>query len=197
MKCCVRECSEPAKARGLCSKHYDRLRLHGSTKSPLPTLPERFVASTDIRGPDECWPWIAAKKDDGYGVISMFGSQRVATHAALLIYRGEIVPPNLMVLHSCDNPACVNPAHLRLGTCTDNARDMHIRGRGHKSHRRGEAHQRAKLTEGDAREALRLIRAGHSQASIAAALGVNFRTISALATGTTWKHLNTPGERNA
>jgi hypothetical protein len=77
-------------------------------------------------GPRSCWEWQGGKKAEGYGAAVHFGLQgahRIAWYYA----HGH--PGQMYVLHNCDNPACCNPRHLRLGTHLDNMRDMVERGR--------------------------------------------------------------------
>jgi hypothetical protein len=117
---------------------------HG--RVPLET---RFWSKVDQRGPDECWEWTASRNQFGYGQIMLgaygtggkarpFFAHRIAWE----LIHGPI-ETGLFVLHRCDNPPCVNPAHLFLGDQSDNMKDAHAKGRtrqtfaiGHKgSHR--------------------------------------------------------------
>lgn len=82
----------------------------------------------DVRGPDECWPWRGVTQNRGYGVITFRGVEMVASRAVMAAIHGPI-PHGLIVCHKCDNPPCVNPAHLFVGTYTDNVQDMIKKGR--------------------------------------------------------------------
>lgn len=81
------------------------------------------------RSHDACWEWPLARDRHGYGVRTVGGKQYRAHRLALEEATGEPVPDGLMVLHSCDNRGCVNPAHLRAGSARDNARDKVDRDR--------------------------------------------------------------------
>ena len=78
--------------------------------------------------PEHCWLWTGAKDAQGYGITRFQGLCARAHRAAWIAFRGPI-PPSQYVCHSCDTPACVNPAHLWLGSALDNMRDKHAKGR--------------------------------------------------------------------
>lgn len=79
---------------------------------------------------DGCWEWQASKLKQGYGMMRWRGRNRLAHRIALELWTGDIPPDDLDVLHACDNPSCVRPAHLFLGTHSDNMQDMFAKGRG-------------------------------------------------------------------
>lgn len=87
---------------------------------------DRFWSRVDKDG--ACWEWAGARHPQGYGVFSAGGRSLRAHRFAFQLANGPI-PEGMFVLHSCDNPPCVNPAHLRLGSHADNMRDMSARRR--------------------------------------------------------------------
>lgn len=88
----------------------------------------RFNAKVIQRGPGECWPWAAATNLGGYGIFQINGKPYGAHRVAYIIKNGDIPEP-MCVCHTCDNPPCCNPAHLWLGTMTDNRADCVRKGR--------------------------------------------------------------------
>lgn len=89
--------------------------------------PERFWQRVDMGG--ACWRWMGARLPAGYGRLSFQRRSMYAHRVAYLLTYG-VIPEGLCVLHRCDNPPCVRPDHLFLGTQTDNARDRERKNRG-------------------------------------------------------------------
>lgn len=128
-----------------------------------------------------CWLWQERLDSRGYG---MFPRHLRAHRVSYTAFKGPI-PAGLHVLHSCDNPRCVNPDHLSVGTPADNMRDKMLRGRARGAHP-GEAHAMAKLTEAQVLE----IRAdGRIHRLIAADYGVGRRTIGDIKRRRCWVHI--------
>lgn len=94
-----------------------------------PTVVERFWSK--VKKTDSCWIWTGGHLKHGYGMIRAGGTEhrRLGAHRVSWMIHHNEIPNGLYVLHHCDNPPCVNPAHLFLGTHLDNVRDMHQKGR--------------------------------------------------------------------
>jgi len=88
-----------------------------------------FWSRVEIGTPEKCWPWTANKYPSGYGRFKMHRRQRLAHRHALELAKGPTPISGLLALHSCDNPICCNPDHLRWGTHRDNTQDCIKRGR--------------------------------------------------------------------
>lgn len=133
--CSVDGCARPAGRRsGMCAPHRDRLSRTGK----MPTGPvrvrlsgpfeERFWAKVD-KG-DGCWEWTGGRANRGYGHVEPVRGQNRSAHRVSWELTNGPIPDGLWVLHRCDNPPCVRPSHLFLGTHADNMRDMEAKGRG-------------------------------------------------------------------
>lgn len=99
----------------------ERRRGIGANQFNALPMPERFWTYTE-RAANGCLIWIGAKNKNGYGSFAINGKTETASRVAYLLSKGEI-PKNLFVLHRCDNPLCVEPCHLFLGTHQDNMKD--------------------------------------------------------------------------
>ena len=98
-----------------------------------------------VKKTETCWLWTGATSESGYGAFGYRGKWMRANRVSFLIHKGEI-PEEMLVCHSCDNPQCVNPDHLFLGTPTDNMNDMIKKGRS-KFQPKGEKNTACKLTD--------------------------------------------------
>lgn len=134
------------------------------------TLEERFYAKAEPMMDDRgCWEWTGARLPHGYGKLHNLYAHRVAWY----IFHG-LIPEGLCVCHRCDNPPCVNPAHLFLGTHAENMRDMGDKGRWRNvSDWSGTKNPKAKLSEDDNAKIRGLLRRGHSKAWVGRRFGVS------------------------
>lgn len=131
-----------------------------------------------------CWEWTGIRDTkNGYGVINLKGSSSGtrAHRFSYVMHKGEI-PAGLIVRHKCDNPCCVNPEHLELGTPADNTGDAVAKAR----HVHGEKMHTAKLTEQDV---LDIRGSSLSSKELALKYGVDYTNIWSIRAGKTWKHL--------
>jgi len=134
-----------------------------------------------------CWEWTASKTSLGYGQFNLFGTKK-AHRVAWSIYRGAI-PGGMCVLHKCDNPSCVNPDHLFLGTLSDNMQDCFNKGRGKIPDLTGTKHHQAKLNDDKVIRIRRLLKYGFTGRSISKLFKVAETTISEIKRGNLWKHV--------
>lgn len=133
--------------------------------------------------PSDCWLWTYHALRDGRGRMWAGGRNTLASHIALHL-AGSPRPDGMFALHSCDCPACVNPAHLRWGTQGENISDRSKRGRD--ARQLGSRNASAKLSESD----IPAIRSDpRSLAQIARDYGVNFAAIHAVKKGRAWRHV--------
>ena len=105
---------------------------------------ERFWSKVNIKDLLDCWEWTATKTPNGYGQFTV-DRKKIQTHRLAWEFTYGKIPEGLCVLHKCDNKACVNPAHLFIGTHNDNMQDMIKKNR--QSHNTGQLNGNNKLTQ--------------------------------------------------
>jgi hypothetical protein len=153
-------------------------------------LPDYFLQHVDKSG--DCWIWTGTHDAHGYGVFRSGGVFHLAHRYSYELHYGHI-DKGMSVCHHCDNPICVNPEHLFLGTQADNSYDMIAKGRNNISgllvDRRGENHLMAKLTEEQVHEIRTLLATGEAHSAIAKRYGVSRPTITAIKAGRIWSHI--------
>ncbi|MDQ5870783.1 MAG: HNH endonuclease [Acidobacteriota bacterium] len=152
-----------------------------------------------VQGSDEgCWLWLGSRGSKGYGQLRIFdgpiGDTGRLVRAHRISYELNVgpIPTGLWVLHHCDNPPCVRPDHLFLGTVSDNAQDMLRKGRGvfqqhPERHPRGEAHPMAKLSIEDVAELRRLREIGWSQNALSRRFRTTQSNVWRIIHGHNWK----------
>ena len=139
---------------------------------------------------DNCWIWTAGRASFGYGKMSVRGRSERAHRIAWELHNGAI-PHGKYVLHRCDNPACVRPDHLFLGTLRDNSQDMMEKGRakfGGGIATQGERNGRARLTAAAVRE-IRAAYPATRQVDLAERYGVSQVAISHIVLRKSWRHI--------
>ena len=166
--CIITGCNNKLIAKGLCSTHKKINKKYGT---PTPTcwcgefaqtfvgnkeaselchehqLLKTYWENVDVKGKDECWEWQGSKTTAGYGSIYWYGKLKYA-HRLSLEFIGQVIPDRYHACHKCDNPSCVNPNHLFVGSPRDNMQDKVSKGR----HTFGEKHPNAKLTNSEVLE---------------------------------------------
>lgn len=155
--------------------------LAHSAEARLKRKPRQEVFERWIDKSGECWLWLGAIDRDGYGIFTYCGATYRAPRVALQL-DGRPVPARHYACHHCDNPACVRPSHLYVGTPTENMADAKKRGRV----RVGERHYLSRLTEEDVRK---IRSAPGTQEAIAARFGVTRGLISQIRSRKIWAHV--------
>jgi hypothetical protein len=151
------------------------------------TIFERLVSKIEYDTNGGCWLWSGAPNSYGYGQIWLEGRQPLAHRLMYECHAGEKVPKGMFVCHRCDVPACINPAHLFLGTPKDNMADKMKKGRARTP--RGERAGRAKLKDVQALAIIRRCAAGETQKSVAADYGVTASAVGDIVRRRNFKHL--------
>jgi len=155
---------------------------------PRPSVLERFWAKVDRRGLDECWPWLGARTGHfGHGVFESFmtGQKAYGAHRASWELHNGRIPDGLVIMHTCDNPPCVNPRHLRADTQAENQHDKARKGRA--ARLPGASHPLASVAYEDATVIWRLSAVGIPQAAIARQFGISQTTVNRILNRPSWR----------
>jgi predicted XRE-type DNA-binding protein len=153
-------------------------------------LKDKLLSQIEVRE-DGCWLFTGGKQSQGYGMIyDATKKGNVRAHIISYTIHVETIPKGLLVLHKCDNPWCVNPEHLFLGTHQDNVDDMRIKGRDAFGENKGEKNGQAKLTEDNVKVIKRLLSTKqYTQEQIADMFGVSRKAINMINLHQTWRHI--------
>lgn len=154
----------------------------------LQTIDERLENYVDKTG--DCWIWTKNTYKYGYGRLSIGKSKQIRAHRYMYEKTYGVIPNGMNVLHSCDNPRCIKPEHLFLGTQKDNVTDMMKKRRGGYKSFKGEEHSNSKLKDTDIIKIKEMWSSGlFLQREIAKELGISQQVISKIVNGIAWKHL--------
>ena len=173
------------------------LRSRGTTRTvhgPAP-LPVEVRFWRHVEQTSTCWLWRGARTHAGHGQLRVGSltddSYRIeAAHRLSWTFHYGSIPDEKCVLHKCDNPPCVNPSHLFLGTQLDNIADMNAKARGKAPPaQHGEANNRAKITEGIVREIRAHAASGESSRRIASLFGLRQAHVRRIVTHVIWSHV--------
>lgn len=172
--------SEIAKGKGrLCSRACADAAL-------VTPLLERIRQHTDVRGPDDCWPWLAKRNPRGYGETGDRGKYLRVTRVLLEQKIGRPLAREELALHSCSNPPCCNPAHLFVG---DHQRNMDQR-RAEGNYANGERHHAAKITADIVRSIRSRVGQGEPAMRLAREYDIAHSTVRRIVNRQVWTHVS-------
>ncbi len=140
---------------------------------------ELFASKISIESPTGCWTWRGTIGREGYGVFAWSKNRMSAHRYSWTWFNGRPVPPEMMVLHNCHNPACVNPLHLKLGTHEDNMSDRKLIG----NYLRGEKHVNSVVSDARARS---IFDDQRTCGAIAKTFGVSRHVVQGIRSGKTY-----------
>jgi hypothetical protein len=148
------------------------------------TIQEKFWSKVTLSGSNDCWLWIGDKDPDGYGRIRS-GTTRIRAHRVSYELFIGAIDKNLVICHKCDNPSCVNPKHLWMGTTQENTSDMVSKER----HAYGERNGQSKLTKKQVDEIKKIYGTGqYTLKEIGKIFGVTYAMVHLIVKNKNWKH---------
>lgn len=173
-------------ARLGCKKGQPMRYIRGHNTKGIERTPLAIRFWSKVTKTEGCWLWTASKRTSGHGNFKVGRRAIPAQRVAYELCVGPI-PEGLFVCHKCDNPPCVNPEHLFLGTHADNMRDKVAKGR--QSAPKGEKHRLAKFTDAQVLEVRALYSGGADVLELADKYHVDDMTMCNLLRRKTWRHL--------
>jgi hypothetical protein len=150
----------------------------------------RFWRFVFPRETSDCWEWQGTVMANGYGTIGTENRKKKLAHRLSYEMHHGPIPSGMLVMHSCDNKRCVNPAHLSIGSHKDNSQDMAKKGRWKNVPFIGASHPRATLSELTVQR-IRMARGFLGAKKLAELIGKNANTVASALYGYGWKHLGT------
>jgi len=154
------------------------------SRNPITHTVEGLRDRTETIPYDGCWIWMGATSFGGYGSMTSH-NKRKNTHRVMYELVNGPIPEGKVIMHTCDNPACINPAHLRTGTLSENMEDCVRKNR--LNNPKGETHFRSKFTSKDI---IKIRNSEYTNRKLAAAYGVTHSTIAAIKNNKTWRHVS-------
>lgn len=197
MTCAIEGCGRAVNARGWCKRHYEIWRRHGDPNHQAraflgsgpkgESLPDRLIRKS-VLTESGCREWSGWRDQGGYGRVYVGPRRMRPAHViAWELEHGRSVPPGLVVRHQCDNPSCVEPTHLSIGTQADNVADMFARGR---ADRRGERNNSAKLTASDVRQIRSKRAAGQAISALSEEFGISKSQLKNIVNNKHWRNVS-------
>lgn len=156
------------------------------------SLIKRFWSNVDVGKKDDCWEWTGSLDAYGYGQISegnKTNKKNYKAHRLSWMIRFGEIPENMNICHKCDNPSCMNPNHLFVGTQEDNLRDCREKGRARGGSMPGEKNPNSKLTERQVKDIRnRYKQGGIYQRQLGAEFGVSQAQIGLIVNRKSWRN---------
>ena len=141
-------------------------------------LIQRMLIERSVVDDKGCWNWTWCKSSDGYGRVTIDYKVTLAHRLSYRVFNGEF-PDEMFICHHCDNPSCINPDHLFVGTMSDNMKDAYDKGILHPPHqfKKGDPNVNRKLSNEQVKEIKRLMGLGYQQKQVAKIFNVSPTTV--------------------